>query len=283
MLDVPSSYCQANGWSNSALSNGGTVRNKFNRIFANVNATWFKSMAGQHTFKTGLRYERFGNDVLTGATHPNIIAELGQAATNGSRGKYGYYELTQTGTVGNVHSDNYSIWFQDSWSVNARLTISAGVRLENEYIPSYKGDVPDCNEFPDDPNCAISIKFGMRDKIAPRLGFAWDVKGDGKWKAYGSYSWYYDITKLELPRGSFGGDHWISYYWTLDNYDYTKITCGEGNTGCPGTFLGSIDWRHSLEPGGRHLLRLLRPARHDRHRPEPQAGPDGRLPDRSRP
>jgi hypothetical protein len=202
------------------------------------------SLAGQHTFKTGLRYERFGNDVLTGATHPNISLNW-DAAYQGSRGKYGYYELTQAGTIGNVHSDNYSIWFQDSWSLNARLTISAGVRLENEYIPSYKGNVPDCNVSPNDPNCAISIKFGLQDKIAPRLGFAWDVKGDGKWKAYGSYSWYYDITKLELPRGSFGGDHWISYYWTLDTYDYTKITCGEGNTGCPGTFLSSIDWRHA--------------------------------------
>jgi len=244
LLDVPSSSCYSSGWSNSALSNAGTERNKFTRVFANVNATFFMSLAGQHTFKTGLRFERFGNDVLTGATKPNVTLYW-DSNYQGSRGKYGFYELTQSGTVGDVKSNNYSIWFQDSWSVNSRLTISAGVRAETESIPSYKGDVPDCNTSPNDPNCAISIKFGMGDKIAPRLGFAWDLKGDAKWKAYGSYSWYYDITKLELPRGSFGGDHWISYYWSMDTYDYTKITCGEGNTGCPGTFLGSIDWRHS--------------------------------------
>jgi hypothetical protein len=244
LLDVPSSYCQANGWTNSALSNSGTERNKFTRYFANVNGTWFKSMAGQHTFKAGVRYERFGNDVLTGATHPNVTLSW-DANYQGTRGKYGYYELTQSGTVGNVHSDNYSFWLQDTWSLNTKLTVNAGIRIENETIPSYKGDVPDCNAAPNDPNCAISIKFGFGDKIAPRLGFAYDIKGDAKWKAYGSYSWYYDITKLELPRGSFGGDHWISYYWTLDTYDYSKIQCGEGSTGCPGTFISSIDWRHS--------------------------------------
>ena len=58
------------------------------------------------------------------------------------------------------------------------------------------------------------------DKVAPRLGFAYDVKGDGKWKAYGSYGWYYDITTLELPRSSFGGDHWANYYWTLDTAEH---------------------------------------------------------------
>ena len=47
------------------------------------------------------------------------------------------------------------------------------------------------------------------DKLAPRVGFAYDVKGDGKWKAYGSWGIFYDIFKLELPRGSFGGDKWL--------------------------------------------------------------------------
>jgi hypothetical protein len=245
LLDVPSSLCQTTGWSNTQLSSAGTEKNIFNRVFANVNATFFKSLAGQHTFKTGLRYERFGNDVRSGLTYPQVTIFWNQDY-GGTRGKYGYYELVQNGTVGNVHSNNYSIWFQDTWSLNSKLTVSAGVRAENEIVPSFKGaDVPFCEDAPNDPNCQQDIRFGMGDKIAPRLGFAYDLKGDGKWKAYGSYSWYYDITKLELPRGSFGGDHWVTYDWTLDTYDFTKITCGEGNTGCPGTFITSTDWRHS--------------------------------------
>ena len=42
---------------------------------------------------------------------------------------------------------------------------------------------------------------------------------------------YYDITKLELPRGSFGADQWIAYYWTLDNSTGPRSAA----TGTPGT------------------------------------------------
>ena len=150
------------------------------------------------------------------------------------QGKYGYYVLNKTGTVGDVHSNNYSFWLQDSWSINTSLTINAGVRVENEHVPSYKTTAD-----------AIDIKFGFEDKIAPRLGFAYDIKGDGKWKAYGSYGWFYDITKLELPRGSFGGDHWINYYWTLDTYDWTSINCGEGPRAARARFIEQWDARRS--------------------------------------
>ena len=33
---------------------------------------------------------------------------------------------------------------------------------------------------------------------------------------------FYDIFKLELPRGSFGGDKWLEYYYTLDTFDWTN-------------------------------------------------------------
>ncbi|MEO5897411.1 MAG: hypothetical protein ABIS06_17105 [Vicinamibacterales bacterium] len=55
---------------------------------------------------------------------------------------------------------------------------------------------------------------------------------------------YYDITKLELPRGSFGSDKWVQYFWTLDTYDWTSINWQEGPTGCPGTFIEQNDRRH---------------------------------------
>ena len=86
------------------------------------------------------------------------------------------------------------------------LTLNLGVRTEKEDVPSY---VEGLN----------GIKFGFGDKFAPRLGFAYDIKGDGKWKAYGSYGMFYDVMKLELPRGAFGGDKWIEKYYTLDTLD----------------------------------------------------------------
>jgi outer membrane receptor protein involved in Fe transport len=244
---VPAQFQQPSGFVDN-IATTGTVRNIYTRHFFNGNATWFKSLKGQHTFKTGLRFERFGNDVLNGNAQPNITINWGQPYVdqNGTthRGTYGFYTVNQTGTIGKVHSNNYSLWLQDSWEVHKRLTLNLGIRAENEYIPSYKDQV----EFPD----ALDIKFNFKDKIAPRLGFAYDIKGDGKWKAFGSYGIFYDITKLEMSRGLFGGDHWVDYIWTLDTADWASIQCGEGTSGCPGRFIESKDFRHSsnqVDPG----------------------------------
>ena len=241
---VPAQFQQVSGYQDNIASTG-TVRNIFDRYFVNANTTFFHNLAGQHTFKAGMRAERFGNDVFNGNAQPRVTLYWGQTYNNPDTGqtltgKYGYYSLEQPGTIGKVHSNNYSFWVQDSWEISPRLTVNAGVRTENEHIPSFK----DPTQFPD----ALSIEFGFKDKIAPRAGFAYDIKGDGKWKAYGSYGWFYSITPLELPRGSFGGDHWIQYFWTLDDPNFSAITCGEGTSGCPGTYIGpgnGYDLRHS--------------------------------------
>ena len=41
--------------------------------------------------------------------------------------------------------------------------------------------------------------------------------GTGRAKLYGSYGRYYDWTKYELARGSFGGDIWCIYYRAIDD------------------------------------------------------------------
>ncbi len=65
------------------------------------------------------------------------------------------------------------------------------------------------------------INFGFADKLAPRVGAAYDLKGDGKWKVFASWGIFYDIFKLELPQGSFGGQKWVEYYYSLDTPDWT--------------------------------------------------------------
>jgi hypothetical protein len=246
---VPGQYQGSTGYTDQSVASSLLVRNIYNRYYLNANAIAYRSFAGQHVIKGGLRFERFGEDIYTGFTKPVITFYWGRVdnTTDGRTvaGKYGYYMINKTGSIGAVWSNNVAFWLQDSWTVQNKLTINAGVRAENEHVPSFKTGVPSCADAPTDPNCAIDIQFGFHQKIAPRLGFAYDIKGDSRWKAYGSFGVFYDITKLELPRGSFGGEHWIDYYWTLDTYDWASITCGEGTTGCPGTFIESWDGRHS--------------------------------------
>ena len=75
-----------------------------------------------------------------------------------------------------------------------------------------------------------TTEFNFADKVAPRVGFAYDVNGDGRWKAFGSWGVFYDIFKLELPRGSFGGEKWLEFYYTLDTFDWTNLTASPN---CP--------------------------------------------------
>jgi len=101
-------------------------------------------------------------------------------------------------------------------------------------VPSYSG--------------GAGIEYGFSDKFAPRVGFAYDVKGDGKWKAYGSFGWFYDVMKLSLPISSFGGDKWIDYFYALDTYDIYAMKCDPANDGyagrcSPGTLYESYDYR----------------------------------------
>jgi len=234
---IPANLIQPSGFVDGKSSNK-TVRDKYARLFVNATTTWFVEAGGQHTVKLGGRYERIGEDVLTGQLEPTITLNWDTPYNRNDtgesvRGTYGHFVVSKGVVVtANIHSNNWGFFLQDSWAVNSRLTINAGVRTESEKVPYYSAGAE-----------GQGLDFGFSKKIAPRLGFAWDVAGDGKWKAYGSFGRYFDITKLEMPRGSFGGEKWISYAWTLDTYDWTKISCQEGRTGCPGTFVEQTIWR----------------------------------------
>ena len=61
------------------------------------------------------------------------------------------------------------------------------------------------------------MKFGWGDKIAPRIGGAYDLLHNGKVKVYASYGKFYDIMKMGLARGSFGSDYWHNCVYALDD------------------------------------------------------------------
>jgi Carboxypeptidase regulatory-like domain/TonB dependent receptor len=228
--NVPANLVQPNGYVDNKSSSK-TTRDKLARTYFNAANTWFLNKKGQHAIKAGARFERVANDRLAGQIEPTITFNWNQTFVNStgveSRGTYGYYMVTNNVlSTGKIHSDNWGLFVQDGWSPTGRLTINAGVRAESERVPFYT---------PGQEN--NGIKFGFGDKIAPRIGFAYDVKGDGRWKAYGSFGRFFDIMKLELPRGSLGGEQWHQYTWTLDTLDWPNVNCQEGTSGCPGRLL----------------------------------------------
>ena len=132
-------------------------------------------------------------------------------------GPYGYYEYDDVGTHGSTGANQSNLYIQDHWRIHPRVTVSLGLRTEREIVPSFRRDIKE-----------TAFSFGFTDKMAPRVGVSWDVRGDGKFKVYGSYGRFYDWVKYELARGTFGGDFWTIKYRALETTDVFSL--GNGNT-----------------------------------------------------
>src|SRR6202011_2018762 len=78
----------------------------------------------------------------------------------------------------------------------------------------------------------------------------------GNQRIYGGFGYFYDIMKYSLPRGSFGGDVWKEYYYTLD--DTGVVTKNQGfaaaPTKLPGQLIEVVDFRIPSNDPSQHLI-----------------------------
>jgi outer membrane receptor protein involved in Fe transport len=227
----------------------GTAQTRFdnyNRVNLSADGSYLANWKGQHNLKFGWTTNRLSNSVNT-LSYPYGYYRfywdvsytcITSQCSGKQRGTYGYYRWYTYGTLGDASSDNQGLYFQDSWHVNKHVTLNLGLRAEREFLPSFsKQGIA----------AAPPIEFGWGKKISPRLGIAWDPKGDGKMRIYGSWGDFYDVMKYEMPRGSFGGDIYLTYYYALDDPTVfnTLKTYGYPSdpSKLPGRFFEGVNWR----------------------------------------
>jgi hypothetical protein len=205
---IPSALQQPKGYQNiprGAITDFDIVT----RTFVQTDFSKFGHFLGQHNLKGGWGYTKTVNRVLTREAYNGWIGVYWNSASpyaTPGRGTYGYYEYNEVGTAGSTGAGMHNLYIQDQWRVVPRLTLTLGLRTENEWVPSMNRALKD-----------YAFHFGFGDKLAPRLGASYDIFGDGRVKIYGSWGRYFDWVKYELSRGSYGGDYWRVYYRTLDS------------------------------------------------------------------
>ena len=178
---------------------GPTNNNHSTRDAYQLNGTIY---LGSHEIKVGGDYEdnkTFTTSYFTGGTRVSINSCPAGACPAGSTVYYGHDFYTNSatdpvsailpdGNVANPKSVRYSAFAQDKWTVIPTLTISAGMRWDQEDIKDYTG----------------GTIFTLKNEFQPRIGVAWDVVGDGSSKVSASYGRFYFALPTDLNVRAYG-------------------------------------------------------------------------------
>jgi Carboxypeptidase regulatory-like domain/TonB dependent receptor len=170
---------------------------------------WIK---GPHQFKFGGGYQYDQINVLQGiATNGFFVFSTFPVNNSFASFLFGQPVVFLQGG-GNFYralrGQGFNLYGQDTWKLTSRLTINYGLRYEvpspyteihnyqNLWIPGRQSGVfpsaPTGLLYPGDPGVPRGLIPTDRAAFAPRVGLAWDVRGDGKWLVTSAYGIFYD-------------------------------------------------------------------------------------------
>ena len=140
----------------------------------------------------------FTSQVLPGPItgSPSSVAGMGVVAEISLAGGDPHFDLAGG-------AKQFSWYVQDDWKVGPRLTLNLGLRYDTDFgflDSSHQRKNRAFNLFR-----IIGHPLGSRvveddrNNFSPRVGFAWDLKGNGRSVLRGGYGIYYDQSFLDVP------------------------------------------------------------------------------------
>jgi hypothetical protein len=160
----------------------------------NASVTHYADKFGRHDLKFGAEFERSRTRDRYGYNNGVVFYEYGP---NQPYYAYSYgYDIS-------AHNLRQSVFAQDSWHANDRVTVNAGLR--GDMLQGYGDGTPKVGKVYSSTNWA------------PRLGVALDVAGDNSTVVRGSYGWYYEGAQTQLfTRAVPGVSDYITYEFNPD-------------------------------------------------------------------
>ena len=159
------------------------------------------------------------------------------------RGTYGYYSVRGAATPSARFTRTTSGSFlQDQWSFNEKLTINYGVRFDYTEHPVLPRGEP-----------GHHVRVGRKGRAAARLR----LRPEGRRQVEGLRLVGRLLRHREARDAArrVGRGALVTYYWTLDNYNWPAINCdGTPNSGCPGTYIEQNDLRHVSNDPNNNLV-----------------------------
>ena len=203
--------------SSSALTTGFTFSGPsdlVNNTFAITDTvSWIR---GRHFWKTGGGFSGYQNNQVFDFIVNGAFNFDGGGTGNGFADYLlGIPTQYQQGpsAPSNIRSKSTYGFLQDEWRTTKRLTLTLGVRYEYN-SPKYDTEgrtysvlsglqstvfpnAPRGLVFPGDQGAPKGVNFPVKNNWAPRFGFAWDPRGNGKTSVRGGFGMFYDILKAE--------------------------------------------------------------------------------------
>ena len=210
------------GW--QAGDVGGPFTFDRNKPQINWTATYFlPEKAGSHDFKFGYEYandqSKFANN---GASGPILYRDL-----NGSVNEIRITDLGTFDSFGDSWTGaddrnlKHAVFFQDRWSPVPRLTLTLGVRWERQQ-PHYEASIRQPVRSEVFPNQTVpAANLLTSDKVVPRVGFSYDLAGDGKSVVKGFFGRYYFNFADRLANLNPGGTNRRDYVFLDPNRNRT--------------------------------------------------------------